>query len=173
MRYVTGDRRRVQFESCRVWGYEWALKQVPEPSIELSLPGDTKLEIWFVLSEKPQAMRRNEFPIEGSGDKSQVCSTFIVVQPLNHISLCYPMGCSRPGSPVFHYLLQFAQTHVHWVDDAIQTSLPLWSPSPPTFSLSQHQGPFQWVGSLHQVAKVSEPRFQHQSFQWIVRIVFL
>ena len=98
-------------------------------------------------------MRGNEFPIESSGDKSQVCSTFIVVQPLRHISLCDPMNCSRPGSPIFHYLPQFAQTRVHWVDDAIQTSLPLWSPSPPAFNLAQHQGLFQWVTSLHQAAK--------------------
>ena len=46
------------------------------------------------------------------------------------------------------------QTHVHWVGDAIQPSHPLLSPCPPAFNLSQHQGLFQWVGSLHQVAKV-------------------
>ena len=47
-----------------------------------------------------------------------------------------------------------SQTHVHWVGDAIQPSHPLSSPSPPTFNLSQHQGLFQRVSSLHQVAKV-------------------
>ena len=46
------------------------------------------------------------------------------------------------------------------------------SSSPPAFNLSQHQGLFQWVSSLHQVAKVLELQLQHQSF-WIVRTDFL
>ena len=54
------------------------------------------------------------------------------------------------------------QTHVHWVGDAIQPSHPLASPSPPAFSLSQHQSLFQWVSSLHQVAKLLEFQLQHQ-----------
>ena len=56
-------------------------------------------------------------------------------------------------------------THVHWVGDAIQPSHLLSSPSPPAFNLSQHQGLFKWVSSLHQVAKVLEFQLQHQSFQ--------
>ena len=55
-------------------------------------------------------------------------------------TLCNPMDCSMPGLPVHHQLLEFTQTHVHWVGDAIQPSHPLWSPSPPALSLSQHQG---------------------------------
>ena len=69
-------------------------------------------------------------------------------------SLCNPMNCSMPGLPVHHQLLELAQSHVYWVSDSIQPSHPLLSPSPPTFNLSQHQGIFQWVTSLHQVAKV-------------------
>ena len=46
-------------------------------------------------------------------------------------------------------------------------------PSPPTFNLSQHQGLFQWVSSLHQVAKVLEFQLQHQSFQWMFGTDFL
>ena len=65
------------------------------------------------------------------------------------------MGCNMPGFPVLHYLLEFSQTHVHQVGDAIQPSHPLLSPFPPAFHLSQHQGLFQWVSSSHQVAKVS------------------
>ena len=53
-----------------------------------------------------------------------------------------------------------------------QPSHPLSSPSPPAFNLSQHQGLFQWVGSLHQVAKVLELQLQHQSFQWIFMVDF-
>ena len=63
-------------------------------------------------------------------------------------TLCDPMDCSTPGFPVHHYLLEFAQTHVHWVDDAIQPSHPLLFPSPLAFNLSQHQGLFQWELAL-------------------------
>ena len=58
----------------------------------------------------------------------------------------WPHDCRMPGFPVHHQLLEPAQTHVHWVSDAIQPSHPLLSPSP-AFSLSQHQGLFQWVSS--------------------------
>ena len=84
--------------------------------------------------------------------------------------LCDPMNCSMPGFPVPDYILEFAQTHIHWVGDAIQSSHAVSSPSPPSLNLSQHQCLFQWVGSLHQVAKVLE--LQHQSFQWIFRVDF-
>ena len=73
------------------------------------------------------------------------------------------MDCSTPGFPVLHHLPKFAQTHVHWVGDAIQPSQPLLSPSPPALNLSQHQGLFQWVCSSHQVAKVLELQLKHQS----------
>ena len=86
-------------------------------------------------------------------------------------ALCNPMGCSMPGFPVHHQLPEFTQTHVHQASDAIQPSHPLSSPSPPTFNLSQHQGLFQWVGSLHQVTKVLEFQLQHQSFQWTPRTI--
>ena len=73
-------------------------------------------------------------------------------------TLCYPMDCSTPwaGFPVLHYLPEFAQTHVHWVGDAIQASHSLLSPSPPMLDISQHQGLFQWIGPSHQVAKILE-----------------
>ena len=70
--------------------------------------------------------------------------------------LCDPMNHSTPGLPVHHQLLEFTQTHVHWVGDAIQPSHPLLSPSHPALNLSQHQGLFKWVSSSHQVAKVLE-----------------
>ena len=83
------------------------------------------------------------------------------------------MDHSMPGLPVHHQLVEFTQTHVHWVSDATQPPHPLSSPSPPAFNLSQHQGLFQWVSSSHQVAKVLEFQPQHQSFQWIFRTDFL
>ena len=58
------------------------------------------------------------------------------------LTLCDPMDCSTPGFPVHYQLLEFTQTHVHSVSDAIQPSHPLSSPSPPAFNLSQHQGLF-------------------------------
>ena len=68
------------------------------------------------------------------------------------LTLCDPMDCSMSGFPVLHYLLEFLQTHVHWVGDAIQPSSPLSPPSSPALSLFQHQGLFQWTHSLHHVA---------------------
>ena len=62
-------------------------------------------------------------------------------------TLCDPMDCSTPGFTTLHYLLEFAQTHVHLVGDAIKPSHPLLFPSPPALNLSQHQGVFQWVDS--------------------------
>ena len=59
------------------------------------------------------------------------------------LTLCDSMHCNTPGFPVLHYFLEFAQTHVHWIGDAIQPSHPLPPPSPPAFNLSQHQGLFQ------------------------------
>ena len=67
---------------------------------------------------------------------------------------CEPMNRSTPGFHVHHQLLEFTQTHVHWVGDAIQPSHPLSSPSPPALNLSQHQGLFQWVSYSPQLAKV-------------------
>ena len=90
----------------------------------------------------------------------QLCST-----------LCDPVDCSMPGFPVCHQLPELAQTHVHQVGDAIQPPYRLSSPSPPALNLPQHQGLFQWVSSLPQVAKVLE--LQHQSFQWIFRTDFV
>ena len=84
-------------------------------------------------------------------------------------TLCDPMDCSKPGFPIHHQLPEFTQTHVHWVGDATKPSHPLSSPSPPTSNLSQHQGLFKWVISLHQVVKVLAFQLQHQSFRWIFR----
>ena len=88
-------------------------------------------------------------------------------------TLCSPMDCSTPGFPVHHQLPELSQPQVHQISDAIQPSHPLSSPSSPAFSLVLDQCLFQWVGSLHQVAKVLELQLQYQSFQWIFRVDFL
>ena len=74
------------------------------------------------------------------------------------LTLCDPMNRSTPGLPIQHQLPEFTQTHVHRVTDAIQPSHPLSSPSSLAPNPSQHQSLFQWVNSLHEVAKV--PEFQ-------------
>ena len=58
-------------------------------------------------------------------------------------TLCDSMDRSTPGLPLHHQLLEFTQTHVHWVGDAIQPSHPLLL----LLNLSQHQGLFKWVNS--------------------------
>ena len=82
------------------------------------------------------------------------CSIFYCCSSFTQscLTLCDPMDCSTPDFPVLHYLLEFSQTHVHRVDDAIQLSHPLSPPSPLALNLCQHH-----------VAKVLE--LQHQSFQ--------
>ena len=97
-------------------------------------------------------------------------------------TLCDSMNYSMPGFPVLQYLLEFAQTHVHWVSDTIQSSHPLSPLSPHVINLSQHKGFFQWVGSSNPVAFSNElapwiqwPKLtlelQHQSFQLTVVVV--
>ena len=94
-----------------------------------------------------------------TGLKENCCSVTKLCQ-----TLCNCMDCSIPGFSVLHYLLEFTQIHIHWVSDTIQPSHPLSPPSPPALTLSQHQGLFQWVSALPQVAKGLELQLQHQSF---------
>ena len=118
---------------------------------------------------------RNRFGLSGYRLKVQVWVLTIVVavQSLSCVWLFVAKDCGTPGLPVLHCLPEFTQIHVHWVGDAIPPSHPLLSRSPPALNLSQHQGPFQWAGSWHQVAKVLEFQLQHESFQWIFRTDFL
>ena len=87
-------------------------------------------------------MKRENIPLLQFSSVAQSCLT-----------LCDPMNLSTPGLPVHHQLLEFTQTHVHRVSDAIQPSHPLSSPSPPALNPSQHQGLFQWVNSSREMAK--------------------
>ena len=117
------------------------------------------LHLWHLLHWQADSL-----PLSHLGSTSKKCVFSSVAQSC--LTLCNPMDCSTPGFPVHYQLLELTQTHVHCVGDAIQLSYPLLSPSPPTFNLSQHQGLFQWVSSLNQVAKGLEFQLQHQSFQW-------
>ena len=83
----------------------------------------TNLEIIYILYESP--------PLKCCWPVTKSCPT-----------LCDPMDCSMPGSPVLPCLPQFAQIHIHWVSDAIYPSYPLPSSSPFAFSLSF---PMSWL----------------------------
>ena len=109
----------------------------------------------------------NVFPGLGLQDVAGISNSSIQASTLRKASILYccsatqscptlSVDCSAPGLPVLHQLQELAQTHVHWVSDAIQPSHPLSSPSPPAFNLSQHQGLF-WVGSSHQVVSTGGP----------------
>ena len=74
----------------------------------------------------------------------------VVVQSHNAVQLFVIPWTA--GFPVHHQHTEFVQTNVHWVNNAIQSSYSLLSPSLPAFNLSQHQGFFKWVSSLRQVA---------------------
>ena len=116
----------------------------------------------LVLLFSTSSWNQSGIPIPATAKSLQSCLT-----------LCDPMDCSMrtSGLLVPHHLLEFPQVHGHWVGDAIQPSHPL-SPPYPALSLCQHQGLFQWVSSLHQVANVLEFQLQHESFQWIFRTDF-
>ena len=105
-----------------------------------------------------------------------MCSSQWIITSVQLLSRVWlfatPWTATMPGFPVHHQLPELAQTHVCWVGDAMQPPHPLSPPSPPAFKLSQHQGLFQGVSSLHQVAKVLEFQLQHQPFQRIFRIDF-
>ena len=99
---------------------------------------------------------------------------FVVVLWLSHVWLFeipWTTVCQASLSLTI-YLLEFDQTHVHWICDAIQPSHSLL-PSSPAINLFQHQGLLRMSRCSHQVAKGLEPQLQHQSFQWVYRVDFL
>ena len=141
-------------------------------SIDCSLPGSF---VHGVLQARILEWVAMPFSRVSSRARRQTCVSSVQFSSVTQScpTLCDPMNHSTPGLPVHHQLVEFTQTHVHWVSDAIKPSHPLSSPSPLALSFSQHQGLFKWVSSLHQEAKVLEFQLQHQSFQWIFRIDFL
>ena len=101
-------------------------------------PGKPTTQIWNWEQTMPQIWLHYSL-------KYLIYISFLVSFKFNSVAqscltLCDPIDCSKPGLPVHHQLPELAQTHVHWVSDAIQPSYPLSSPSPPAFNLSQHQG---------------------------------
>ena len=159
------------FPSIRVFSNESAL-YIRWPkywSFSFNINPSNEHPSWFLRPQKDEV----HWPLKSIGSKAVILDQ----QNLDHQGSCCsvcqwcptfwdPMNCSTPGLPVHHQLPEFTLTHVHWVSDAIQPFCPLSSPSPPAFNLSQHQGLFQWVSSLHQMVKVLELQPQHQSLQW-------
>ena len=166
----------------------WMAKKVPTSSCSWEWPGQ-KWEVFLCLylnwfhsfciftiwfcpmwhnregnQNQPYLMLKKKKKLSNFWNTWYCCS---VAQ--SYPTLGNPPDCSTPGCPVLHHLPELAQTHVHWVADAIQPSHPLFSPSSPALNLSQHQGLFKWVRSSHQVAKVLELQLQHHSFQWTPR----
>ena len=95
--------------------------------------------------------------------------TISSVQLLSHVQLFVTPFIVAPRPPCPSWTPGVHPNPCPLSGDAIQPSHPLSSPSPPAFNTSQHQGLFQWVNSLHEVAKVLEFQLQHQSFQWTLR----
>ena len=149
--WVEGNKRKKE------WTELWRYFVPPFPALcppAITLTRSLDFSSTFRLS----------FKMETKSDLKGVDSSkavFLVVQSAHQASL---------SSTISRSLLKL---HVYWVDDAIQPSHPLSPPSPPALSLSQHQGLFQWVSSLHQVAKILKFQLQHWSFQWIFRTDFL
>ena len=138
-----------------IWAQAWECNHLRRQSSKAMWPEDLRLSQILV----------------GSSDSLSTFQLSLVTQSC--LTLCDLMDCRTRGFSVNHQLPKLAQTHVHQVGNAIQPSHPLSSPSPPAFSLSQHQGLFQWVSSSHQVAKVLELQLQYQSFQLMFRTDFL
>ena len=109
---------------------------------------------WLVQAHGLSFWRIQSFWFSVSGCRISSVQLSSVTQSC--LTLCNPVNHSTPGLPVHHQLSEFTQTHVCRVGDAIQPPHPLSSPSPPAPNPSQHQGLFQWVNSLHEVAKVLE-----------------
>ena len=144
--------------------YCFAQEMVPEkPQLESASWG-SQSELWLSNSEwvswflwSPRASSIQNALCLGSRKLNNYCCCCSVAKSC---LLSAPTNCNMPSFPVCRYLPELAQTHVHWVGDAIQPSCPRSSPSPPALNLSQHQDLFLWVGSSHQVAQVLELQLQ-------------
>ena len=109
--------------------------QIPRKSLEvqwLGLWAFTAVKVWSLVGGA-NILQVTQLNNNKKADSLQ--SRLRDFQSLSRVWLCDPMDCSTPGLPVHHQIPEFTQTHVHWVGDAIQSSYPLSSPSPPTFNL--------------------------------------
>ena len=104
----------------------------------------TTRELWFYLSSTGTARSLPCAPLTAPFHmRSSCCCSVAQLCP----PLCDPVDCSMPGFPALHYLPEFAQIHVHWIDDATQPSHPLPPLSPLAFNLPSIRVFSQWVSS--------------------------
>ena len=138
------------------WGLGW-VRGVWE-GVDICMP---RAHSYSCTRETNTVLQRNYIPIK-KGNETVILYHSVQFSSLTQfcLILCDPKDCSMLGFPVDHQFSEFTQNHVHRPGDAIQPSHPLFSPSPPAFSLSQHEGLSQWVSSSHHVAKVLEFQLQ-------------
>ena len=123
------------------------------PNAAIDEVGENWVSTWGLGMARCLGTLTKEAMVEGGAETSskfrvkgrreiedrEIRQTFVVVvRLLSCVWVCDPMNCSTPGFPVLHYLPKFAQTQVHWVNDALQPSSPL------AVNLSQHQGQTLW-----------------------------
>ena len=111
---LRGESHEQEETSVSPWVWSWNI-QTNQPQIHHSLSEPNACVGW----------QHRAWPCLFHCSVAQSCQT-----------LCNPRDCGTPGFPVLHYRLEFAQTHVHWVSDAIQPSHPLSSPSSSALNLS-------------------------------------
>ena len=155
--FLPGESQgRGSLVGCHLWGHNWSnLVAVFMPLLSSDLFGIFILVITLSWIQETKSMGSDSVKhliLENSGEEYSGLGVLPVLLPAleyqfssvtqSCLTLWHPMICSMPDFPVYHQLLEHAQTHVHWVGDANQPSHPLSSPSSPTFNLSQHQGLF-------------------------------
>ena len=151
----------------QIWLYLGCLRPKFHLGKHLKVPLKPHSVVCIVISAQPKRLSIPEinvrFVIKDSTcykNFTLLCLLLWILQfssvALSCPTICNAMNCSTQGLSVHHQLPEFAQTHVHRASDAIQPSHPLSSPSPPAPNPSQDQNLFQWVNSLHEVAKVLE-----------------
>ena len=136
---------------------------------------NTSLDTWWILGKNLIDLKSNFFKpskfnayyiIKGkdSSINNHIILQFSSVQSLRRVRLFGTPWTAAHQASLSIINSKFTQTHVHWVGDAIQSSHSLSSPSPPASNPSQHQGIFQWVNSLHEVAKVLKKKNKNMNF---------
>ena len=122
---------------------------------------DATTTTFIPYSTQPAPQPSQDYFLVGSSVQSLSCVWLFVTPWTTACQASLSITNSRrPPKPI-----------VHRVCDAIQSSHPLSSPFPPAFNLSQNQGLFRWISSLHQVTKVLEFQLQNQSYQWTQRLI--
>ena len=161
--------KRAELKSIIHWGKKWEEEVI---RIIVCIPKAVSFEKWYQrLHTAEETDCTEKFNATQANTSKQMYNKFNPQRGNHHPNwiirsdqirsvaqscptLFDPMNRSTPGLPVHHQLPEFTQTHVHQVSDAIQSSHPLLSTSPPAPKPSQHQSLFQWVNSSHEVAKV-------------------